>query len=121
MFIYFECIVVYLQRLMDTMLELSFASDFVITMKKSNNFIPYVYYYYYIYLYLQNDVNNYLISLPNNIKPYYAFVTPALASYYNIYNTYLSSISNYIQHNMNIYGIDENYYDAMYILLFNNM
>lgn len=51
MFIYFECIVVYLQRLMDTMLELSFASDFVITMKKSNNFIPYVYYYYFI-LYL---------------------------------------------------------------------
>lgn len=51
MLIYFECIVVYLQRLMDTMLELSFASDFVITMKKSNNFIPYVYYYYFI-LYL---------------------------------------------------------------------
>lgn len=51
MFIYFECIVVYLQRLMDTMLELSFASDFVIAMKKSNNYIPYVYYYYFI-LYL---------------------------------------------------------------------
>lgn len=44
MFIYFECIVVYLQRLMDTMLELSFASDFVITMKNSNNYIPYVNY-----------------------------------------------------------------------------
>lgn len=43
MFIYFECIVVYLQRLMDTMLELSFASDFVISMKKSENYLPYVF------------------------------------------------------------------------------